>query len=97
MNQKSDWEVVSDRPRTGGHQLKDVMRALLGPAWRWKIAGAVVAAMLALSVLALFAGVAIVGLITVALLLAVAAKVRSMVHRFRKTPGQVQRHSHGPL
>lgn len=96
MNHKSDWEVVNDRPRTGGPQLKDVMSGLLGPAWRWKIAGVVVASLLVLSVLALFVGIAIVGLITVALLLVVAAKVRSVVHRFRRTGG-IQRHRNGPI
>ena len=97
MKQKSEWEVVDDRPRIGGPQLKDVMRGLLGPAWRWKIAGVAVTAMLVLSVLALFAGIAIVGLITVALILVAAAKVRSVVHRFRRTTGSVQRHRNGPI
>lgn len=96
MNQKSEWEIVNDRPHNGGPQLKDIMKGLLGPAWRWKIAGVVVASLLVLSVLTLFAGIAIVGLITVALLLVVAAKVRSVVHRFRRTGG-IQRHRNGPL
>lgn len=97
MSQKPDWEVVDESPRAGGHQLKDVMKALLGPAWRWKLAGFAAVALLALSVLTVFVGVAIVGLVTVALLLIVAAKIRSVFYRMRRSSGQVQRHPHGPL
>lgn len=97
MSQKPEWEVVSESPRVGGYQMKDVMKALLGPGWRWKLAGFAAVALIALSVLTVFAGIAIVGLVTVALLLIVAAKIRSVIHRFRRTSGPVQRHPRGPL
>lgn len=97
MNDKTEWEVL-DRP---GHGRKlragDLLRAVLGPNWRWKLAGIAVAAAALLTVGVLVAGVFFVGLVVVAMALLIALQLRHWTERAyrafhnRRSNGQVVR------
>jgi hypothetical protein len=75
MSDKIEWEVV-DAPMPEGPSpqaqarpaLKQLLQALLGRWWRWKLFGIAVAASLLLAVLVSLAGIALLVVSVVALL-----------------------------
>lgn len=97
MNDKPEWELI-DRPGRGRKlRASDLLRAVLGPYWRWKLAGIAVAAAALLTVGVLVAGVFIVGLVVVAMALLIAVQLRHWTGRAyrafhsRRSNGQVAR------
>lgn len=87
MAEKSDWELVDVNDGPGGQKgyepppppptLPQVLRALLGKWWAWKLAGLAIVFSAVLVLLATVAGVLVV-------LAAGAALVSAAVARFRK-------------
>jgi hypothetical protein len=62
MTEYAEWDVA-DAPRTASRQtLAEVMKARLGPWWRWKLAGAAVVASLAVPLLIMLNGILILGM-----------------------------------
>lgn len=95
MTEKTEWEVV-DAPAPGarshgaGFRLPQLLREILGPHWKWKIAGAAVVAGLALGLVLAIAGVAIVTLTAVALVSFAIAKLRQWLRGKRDLPMRSQ-------
>lgn len=84
MTEKTEWELV-DAPSPGTRPtLRDVLKALLGPHWRWKIAGAAVVASVALALLLTLTGVAALLLVAVAILSIGVGKLRHWLGRGRR-------------
>jgi hypothetical protein len=68
MTEKTEWEVVDAPPQDARQTLQQLMQSLLGPWWRWKLAGLATAAGAALifflSVATVFALILMVGAVT---------------------------------
>lgn len=84
MNHKTDWEVVDHGPRGRRPSPQDLMRAILGPHWRWKIAGMTIVAGAILTVAVLVAGVFFVGAAVVILAMVIALQFRHWLSRARE-------------
>jgi apolipoprotein N-acyltransferase len=94
MSDKTEWEVL-DAP-SPGEQARDprqglshLLRQLLGPYWKWKIAGAAAIGGLALAVLIALTGVVLVTLTAVAVLSIVVAAVRGWLRGGRNSKRDV--------
>lgn len=88
MNEHTDWELL-DAPPAGARpqpkpRLQDVLKALLGPHWRWKVFGAAVLASMALVLLLTVTGVALLLIAAGALLSIGAGKLRRWLRRERR-------------
>jgi Flp pilus assembly protein TadB len=93
MNQKVEWEIVDEasprrRQEYASRQsaqdagaMRHPLQALLGPWWRWKIAGMAIAAIAMLVLLAIFAGVFVLVAATGVLLSVAVAKARRLFGR----------------
>jgi hypothetical protein len=83
MTEKTEWEVVDgDAPRQDQRQtLQQLMKNLLGPWWRWKVAGLVTVASMALILLLTVAAVFVLGFMAVAIASLCILKVRQWMHR----------------
>ncbi len=81
MTEKTEWEVVDevrDKARTEPRQtIQDLMKTLLGPWWRWKLAGTATVAGLAIVFFATLTGM-------IALLLSAAAIVSIGIGKLRQ-------------
>lgn len=89
MNEKTDWELLDGpSPAAKAPSLQELLRALLGRGWRWKLAGVAVIAGLVLALVVTLAitvaGVAIVLLGTAALLSLVVARLRRWIGRSQR-------------
>ncbi|GAB3552310.1 hypothetical protein GCM10027343_37710 [Noviherbaspirillum agri] len=82
MNDKSDWELVDDgaAPRAKP-ALRDVLKAMLGRHWRWKIAGIALVSTLLLALLITVTGVVALLLIAGAMLSIGIGKLRQWLGR----------------
>jgi uncharacterized membrane protein HdeD (DUF308 family) len=76
MNDKTEWEVVEADQPDPRRTPADMLKAMLGPWWRWKIGAAVVLASLALLFFVALAGVVVVAVLAFALLSVGIAKLR---------------------
>jgi hypothetical protein len=97
MSEKVEWEIVDDtasRRDSGARQsdatadasaARNPLQALLGPWWRWKIAGFALVAVLALVLLTLFAGAFLLAAAAGVALSLAAAKARRLFGRQRNT------------
>jgi ABC-type phosphate transport system auxiliary subunit len=83
MTEKTEWEVVDgDAPRQDQRQtLQQLMKNWLGPWWRWKVAGLVTIASMALIFLLTVAAVFVLGFMAVAIVSLCILKVRQWMHR----------------
>jgi len=83
MSDQTEWELVdTTEPRAQaqpGASRSALLRAMLGPWWRWKIAVTVLVACLALALVAALAGVLFVVGAGVVLVSLVVAKVRQVL------------------
>jgi hypothetical protein len=81
--EKTEWEVVeSTGPEASPKATRAaMMRAMLGPWWRWKIAGLVTAGCIILALVAALASVFFVVGVAVLLISLVVAKVRQMLRQ----------------
>jgi hypothetical protein len=81
--EKTEWEVVeSSGPEASPKATRAaMMRAMLGPWWRWKIAGLVAAGCIILALAAALASVFFVVGVAVLLVSLVVAKVRQMLRQ----------------
>lgn len=92
MTDKVEWEVVDSEPdgNARSHSYadfneppqrpptpKEILKASLGPWWRWKLAGIVVVGAIVLMLIAAVAGVLVVTAIAFALLSILIMRVRS--------------------
>lgn len=90
MTEKTDWELVDGpSPAAPAPTLQEMLRALLGRHWRWKLAGIAIVAALALTLVITLAvtvaGVAVVLLGAGALLSLAIAKLRRWIGREQRT------------
>lgn len=86
MNDKTEWEVV-DEPSSGTRPrpaMRHLMETLLGRGWRWKVAGGIAIAAVAV---VFFASVSIV----VALLMATVAVISIGVGKIKQMMGNSKR------
>lgn len=81
MTEKTEWEIVDDHRPNQRRTLRRTLEALLGPAWRWKVAGAVVLATMALLVVAAVAGTVMVLIAAFTLVSLAVGKLRSWLRR----------------
>ncbi|MBK4737546.1 hypothetical protein [Noviherbaspirillum pedocola] len=93
MSEKVEWEIVDDASTRRGQEytyrqstqdagaMRHPLQVLLGPWWRWKIAGMAIAAIAVLVLLALFAGVFVLVAATGVLLSLAVAKARQLFGR----------------
>lgn len=81
--EQTEWEVVEGAgPKASPKATRaDAMRAMLGPWWRWKIAGLVTAGCIILALVAALASVFFVVGVAVLLISLVVAKVRQMLRQ----------------
>jgi len=97
MSGKMEWEVV-DAPVPEAQlpharpTLRQLMQALLGRWWRWKLIGAAVVASLALALLVSLAGIAML-VVSVAALLSIA--IGKFRQSLRRAQAGTQSHRHG--
>lgn len=97
MPEKTEWEVV-DGPAPGARPtLQQLMQNVMGPWWRWKLAGAAVVAIVALVFFATIVGVFMLLLPALALIaLAIRKITRWMRHGSRAGPLSNLRGNHSP-
>jgi hypothetical protein len=88
MTEKTEWEVVDGPPQDRRPNLQQLMKNLLGPWWRWKIAGLLVVAGVTLIFFLTFAAVFVLGVMAVAIMAIVAGKIRQWT---RRRPGSAVR------
>lgn len=83
MTEKTEWEVVEgDAPPQDRRQtLQQLMKNLLGPWWRWKIAGLATVAGMALIFFLSVAAVFILGFMAFAIVALCIAKIRQWMRR----------------
>lgn len=81
--EQTEWEVVeSTGPEAPPRATRAaMMRAMLGPWWRWKIAGLVIAGCIILALVAALASVFFVVGVAVLLVSLVVAKIRQMMRQ----------------
>ncbi len=81
--EQTEWEVVEGiGPKASTKTSRAaMMRAMLGPWWRWKIAGLVTAGCIILALVAALASVFFVVGVAVLLVSLVVAKVRQMLRQ----------------
>lgn len=83
MNDKPEWEVVDAEPADERRGLpppltpQQALRAMLGPWWRWKLAGLFVLGAVALVFVAAVAGILVVTAIALALVAFAVMRVRA--------------------
>lgn len=87
MTEKTEWEIIDvpspqDRQTRQTRQTpRDRMKSLLGPWWRWKVAGVMIAAGLALVMLVALAGMAVIAMTVTALVILGIAKIKRWLRR----------------
>jgi hypothetical protein len=94
MTEETKWEIVDDSAPQGGNgngngngpapqglNAGNLLRAMLGPWWRWKVAVFAVTAAVLLTLLALFAGVIFLAAAAGVILSLVVAKFRKLLRR----------------
>ncbi len=94
MNDKVEWEIVDDaqqtqqgnRPPPHPATSQDALKAMLGPWWRWKLAGMFVLAALALVLVTAVAGVLVVTGVVLALVTFAVARVRNWLRGGSRLP-----------
>lgn len=81
--EKNEWEVVEGTgPQASPKATRAaMMRAMLGPWWRWKIAGLVIAGCIILALVAALASMFFVIGVAVLLVTLVVAKIRQMLRQ----------------
>lgn len=83
MSDQTEWEIVDNaEPRAQARpdaSRSAMLRAMLGPWWRWKVAATLLVACLALALVAALAGVFFVVGVGVVLVSLVVAKVRQLL------------------
>lgn len=82
--EQTEWEVVEGVGQQGAPPRASraaMMRALLGPWWRWKIAGMVTVGCIILALVAALASVFFVVGVAVVLVSLVVAKIRQMLRQ----------------
>lgn len=85
MNQKTEWELVEDGTAPGSRPaLRDVLKALLGRHWGWKVAGMAIVATVLLALLLTVTGV-------VALLMIAGAVLSISIGKLRRWLGRGNR------
>ena len=84
MTEKPEWEIVDAAPQDARQTAQQLLKNMLGPWWRWKIAGLVIAAGAALMFFLTISAVFILGVMVVAVLSIGAGKVRQWL---RARPG----------
>ena len=88
MTEKPEWEVVDAPPQDTRQTLQQLLKNMLGPWWRWKIAGLVVAAGAALIFFLTVTAVFVLGVMAVAVVSIGVAKIRQWL---RSKPGSAVR------
>lgn len=93
MNDKPEWEVVDAEPAGRRQQLpppltpQEALRAMLGPWWRWKLAGLFVLGGVVLVFVAAVAGILVVSAIAFALLAFAVMRLRAWWRGTGQAPG----------
>lgn len=93
MNDKVDWEVVDadervhdqGRPPPRPPSPQEMLKSMLGPWWRWKLAGMFVLGALVLLFVAAVAGVVVVTAIAFALVAFTVVRVRNWLRGSPRT------------
>jgi len=86
MNEKSEWELVDDGTAPGARPgLRDVLKAMLGHHWRWKVAGIAVVGTVLLLLLLTLTGVFALLMIAGAILSISISKLRQWLGRGDRT------------
>lgn len=84
MRDKTEWELLDRRGHGRRLRPSDVLRAVLGPHWGWKLAGIAVVMGILLTVGMLLAGVFFVGLVVVAMVFLIGLQIRHWTERARR-------------
>ncbi|HJV76238.1 MAG TPA: hypothetical protein VJ654_18605 [Noviherbaspirillum sp.] len=85
MTEKAEWELV-DAPLPGTRPtLREVLRALLGRHWGWKLFGAAIIASLALTLMLMLTGMAVLLVTATALLSLGIGKLRQWLGRRQRS------------
>ncbi|HJV86860.1 MAG TPA: hypothetical protein VJ698_15450 [Noviherbaspirillum sp.] len=77
MTEKAEWEVVDHERVASRPNVADVMRALLGPWWRWKLAASAVVTCIALTLIVTLSGILVSVLLMVGVTVIALRKVGS--------------------
>lgn len=85
MTEKTEWELVDGAGPQARPTPQALLKAQLGPHWRWKVAGFILLATLALAVAVTLAGVAIVLVAAAAVLGFGVGKLRRWLGRGRRS------------
>lgn len=89
MSEKIEWEVVDEAgPRASAGappSLGEVLKAMLGRHWRWKIAGAAIVGTIILALILTLTGVVALVMVSVAVLSVAISKLRRWIGRDRRS------------
>lgn len=88
MADQTEWEVVDAPPQDNRQTPQQMLKHLLGPWWRWKIAAAVIVLGVAMVFFLSVAAVFVIGLVTAAIISIGVARVRLWM---RRRPGTTLR------
>ena len=85
MTEKAEWELV-DAPLPGARPtLREVLKALLGRHWGWKLLGTAIIASLVLALMVMLTGMAVL-LVTVGAVLSIGiGKLRQLLGRSQRS------------
>jgi hypothetical protein len=84
MSEKNEWEVIDAMPPNARQSASGFMKGVLGPQWRWKAAGAAIAASLVLLLLAAITSAIVVVMAAGAILSIGIGKLRQWLRRDRR-------------
>jgi len=80
MTEKTEWEVVDEESQPNDPHARpttqQLLRAVLGPYWRWKLAGFFILTGITLAILAAFVGVIVLVLSAAAIVLFATTRIR---------------------
>jgi hypothetical protein len=86
MPEKTEWEVIDDGAQSDARPNmqptpQQLLRAMLGPYWRWKIAGFFILAGVVLALLIAFVGAVALTMAAAGFVLFATATIRRWLHR----------------
>lgn len=85
MVEKTEWEVVDAPEQARRPSMRDILKGMLGPHWRWKVLGGAVVAGITLVFFAAITTLAVLAGAAGALILLVIGKIRQWLHRAEHT------------
>lgn len=86
MIEKTEWEVIDDGAQSNARPNarptpQHLLRAMLGPYWRWKLAGFFILTGIVLAILVAFVGAVVLALTAAGIVLFATTKIKRWLQR----------------